>query len=67
MYGTDEDWGNIYDGHKFNPEKLLKKKQHCSPKCLSTCNFQVCHYSSSFLYSFQWLAKHAYSSFLGTS
>ena len=67
MYGTDEDWGNIYDGHKFYPEKLLKKKQHCSPKCLSTCNFQVCHYSSSFLYSFQWLAKHAYSSFLGTS
>jgi radical SAM protein with 4Fe4S-binding SPASM domain len=67
LYGTDEDWGNIYDGHKFDPEKLARLKQKCSPHCLSTCNFQVSHYSSSLIYSVQWLAKHAYSSFLGIS
>jgi len=67
MYGTDEDWGNIYDGHKFDPSRLLKKKQTCSPHCLSTCNFQISHYSRSILNSFQWLAKHAYSNVLGTS
>jgi len=67
LYGTDEDWGNIYDGHKFDPERLTRQKQKCSPHCLSTCNYQVCHYSSSFIYSVQWLAKHAYSSFLGIS
>ncbi|MEJ2656860.1 MAG: radical SAM protein [Desulfobacterales bacterium] len=67
LYGSDEDWGNIYDGPKFQPHRLIEKKQSCSPQCLSTCNFQVNHYSSSFLYSFQWLAKHAYSNFLGIS
>ncbi len=67
LYGADEDWGNIYDGHKFDPERLLKTKQHCSPHCLSTCNFQVSHYSKSLLNSLQWLAKHAYSHFLGIS
>jgi MoaA/NifB/PqqE/SkfB family radical SAM enzyme len=67
LYGSDEDWGNIYDGARFDPDRLSKIKQHCSLKCLSTCNFQVCHYSSSLLYSFQWLAKHAYSNVLGTS
>ncbi len=67
LYGSDEDWGNIYDGHKFDPERLARQKQHCSPHCLSTCNFQVCHYSSALIYSVQWLAKHAYSSFFGIS
>ena len=67
LYGTDEDWGNIYDGHKFDTERLIRLKQTCSPKCLSTCNFQVNHYSSSLSFSLQWLAKHAYSTFLGVS
>jgi MoaA/NifB/PqqE/SkfB family radical SAM enzyme len=67
LYGSDEDWGNIYDGHKFDPERLARQKQKCSPHCLSTCNFQVCHYSSSLIYSFQWLAKHAYSSVFGVT
>jgi MoaA/NifB/PqqE/SkfB family radical SAM enzyme len=67
LYGSDEDWGNIYDGHKFDPERLERQKQKCSPHCLSTCNYQVCHYSSSLVYSVQWVAKHAYSSFFGIS
>jgi len=67
LYGTDEDWGNIYEGHKFDPNRLTRLKENCSPNCLSTCNFQVNHYSSSLSFSFQWLAKHAYSSFLGVS
>ena len=67
LYGSDEDWGNIYEGAKFDPDRLSKIKQRCTPTCLSTCNFQVCHYTSSFLFTFQWLAKHAYSSVLGTS
>ena len=67
LYGSDEDWGNIYEGHKFDPNILSRLKKNCSPNCLSTCNFQVNHYSSSLTFSLQWLAKHAYSSFLGVS
>jgi len=67
FYGSDEDWGNIYEGDRFDPDRLSKIKKHCTMNCLSTCNFQVCHYSSSYLYSFQWLAKHAYSNILGKS
>ncbi len=67
LYGSDEDWGNIYEGHNFDPNILSRLKKNCSPNCLSTCNFQVNHYSSSLTFSLQWLAKHAYSSFLGVS
>lgn len=67
LYGTDEDYGNIYDGHRFDPEKLTRLKQQCSPHCLSTCNFQVNHYAGSLIHSLQWLTKHAYSSALGIS
>ncbi len=67
LYGSNEDWGNIYEGPKFDRDRLSEIKKHCSSKCLSTCNFQVCHYSRSALFNFQWLAKHAYSSIFGTS
>jgi len=67
LYGAKEDWGNIHEGAKFDPVKLSVKKQECSPHCLSTCNFQVNHYSQSMLYSLQWVAKHAYGSFFGIS
>ena len=67
LYGAEEDWGNIYDGPKFDPVKLRNQKIECSQHCLSTCNYQVNHYTRGMLYSLQWVAKHAYSSFLGTS
>lgn len=67
LYGSSEDWGNIYDGPKFDPVKLARQKERCSPHCLSTCNFQVNHYSSSFLRLFQWVAKHGYAHFFGIS
>ena len=67
LYGSKEDWGNIYDGPKFDPIRLAKHKRECTPHCLSTCNFQVNHYTKSMLYSLQWVAKHAYSHFLGVS
>ncbi len=67
LYGSKEDWGNIYEGPKFDPLKLAAQKQECSSHCLSTCNFQVNHYSQSMLYSLQWVAKHAYGSFFGIS
>lgn len=67
LYGAEEDWGNIYDGPKFDSLKLRHQKKACSPHCLSTCNFQVNHYTRGMLYSLQWVAKHAYGSFLGTS
>jgi len=67
LYGSMEDWGNIYDGPKFDPVKLAKQKQACSPHCLSTCNFQVSHYSQSVPYVLQWVAKHAYAHFFGIS
>ena len=67
MYGSDYDWGNVFAGVKFDREKLNELKKECSTHCLSTCNFQVYHYTKSFLYSLQWVGKHAYSSLLGTS
>ena len=62
LYGAEEDWGNIYDGPKFDLVKLRKQKIECSQHCLSTCNYQVNHYTRGMLYSLQWVAKHAYSS-----
>lgn len=67
LYGSTEDWGSIYDGPKFDPVKLAKQKAKCSPRCLSTCNFQVNHYTQSLLHSLQWVAKHAYAHFFGIS
>lgn len=67
LYGANEDWGNIYDGPRFDPVRLDKQKQDCSPRCLSTCNFQVNHYTQSIINSLQWVAKHAYSHLFGVS
>jgi MoaA/NifB/PqqE/SkfB family radical SAM enzyme len=67
LYGSNESWGSIYDGQHFDPLKLAERKKDCSPHCLSTCNYQVKHYSGSIRYSLQWLTKHAYSHFLGVS
>ena len=67
LYGSTEDWGNIYDGPKFDPVKLARQKQECTPHCLSTCNFQVNHYVQNMLYWLQWVAKHAYAHFFGIS
>ncbi|MFH1123104.1 MAG: radical SAM protein, partial [Pseudomonadota bacterium] len=67
LYGSEDDWGNIYEGPKFDPQRLRRQKQECSPHCLSTCNFQVNHYTQSMLYSMQWIAKHAYAQFFGVS
>ena len=67
LYGAKEDWGSIYEGPKFDPVKLASQKLECSPHCLSTCNFQVKHYTKSLRYTLQWVAKHAYANFFGTS
>ncbi len=67
LYGSTEDWGNIYDGPQFDPVKLARQKQECTPHCLSTCNFQVNHYVQNMLYWLQWVAKHAYAHFFGIS
>ncbi|MFC1886293.1 radical SAM protein [Thermodesulfobacteriota bacterium] len=67
LYGSKEDWGNIYDGPKFDPARLATQKEKCSPHCLSTCNYQVNHYTKSILCSLQWITKHAYSNFMGTT
>ena len=67
LYGSKESWGSIYDGHSFDLIELAERKKDCSPHCLSTCNYQVQHYSGSIRYSLQWLTKHAYSNLLGVS
>jgi len=67
LYGDSEDWGSIYAGAKFDVEKLAERKQGCSPHCLSTCNFQVTHYTRSLRHTLQWVAKHAYARFFGVS
>lgn len=67
LYGAKESWGSIYDGEKFDRLSLAERKKECSPHCLSTCNYQVKHYSGSIRYTFQWLTKHAQSHFFGVS
>jgi len=67
FYGTDEDWGDIYRGPKFDAERLARLKAQCTPHCLSTCNYQVSHYSQSWVRSLQWVAKHAYAHLFGIS
>ena len=67
LYGAKEPWGSIYDGDQFDAKSLAKRKKDCSPHCLSTCNYQVKHYTGSIWYSFQWLTKHAQSHFFGVS
>jgi MoaA/NifB/PqqE/SkfB family radical SAM enzyme len=67
LYASEEDWGNIYDGPKFDKAGLDKQKESCTLHCLSTCNYQVNHYTRSWRYSLQWVAKHAYAQFFGVS
>jgi len=67
LYGENEDWGDIYTGPKFDPAELTVRKKKCSPQCLSTCNYQVTHYTQSSRYWFQWIGKHAYASIFGIS
>lgn len=67
LYGAEENWGNIYGGPQFDLAKLRNQKKECSPHCLSTCNYQINHYTRGMLYSLQWVAKHTYGNFLGTS
>ena len=67
FYEDKEDWGNICDGPKFDRTRLAARKQECNPHCLSTCNFQVSHYTQSILYGMQWVAKHVYGSLFGIS
>ncbi len=67
LYGSTEDWGNIYDGPRFDPDRLAGLKARCAPRCLSTCNYQLAHYYQSVLWALQWVVKHAYSSILGVS
>jgi len=66
LYG-EGDWGNIYDGPKFDPDRLAAQKQECNKRCLSTCNFQVNHYAQSGRHRLQWVSKHAYSHHFGIS
>lgn len=67
FYGTDEDWGDIQRGARFDAQRLTRLKQQCRRTCLSTCNYQVSHYSQSWLRSLQWVAKHAYYHAFGVS
>ncbi|MCX7823188.1 MAG: radical SAM protein [Syntrophobacterales bacterium] len=67
MYGAKEDWGSLFEGPRFDRKALDEMKKKCSPHCLSTCNFQAYHYTKSYLYTLQWVIKHAYSDFLGVS
>ena len=67
LYGSKEDWGSIYEGPKFDSARLTRQKQECAQHCLSTCNFQVNHYTRTLLFSMQWLAKHAHTHFFGIS
>lgn len=67
LYGSQEDWGSVHEGPKFDSGRLARLRKQCTPHCLSTCNYQVKHYAHSLLYSLQWVAKHAQAHFFGTS
>ncbi|MBN1105865.1 MAG: radical SAM protein [Deltaproteobacteria bacterium] len=67
LYGSKEDWGSVENGPRFDPLRLARIKDECTSHCLSTCNYQVMHYTRSLLYSLQWIAKHAQAHLFGVS
>lgn len=44
MYSSDHDWGNVYDGHKFDQQQLDDMKKVCNSHCLSTCQYVLGYY-----------------------
>jgi len=44
MYASTHDWGNVYDGHKFDQNQLDEMKKVCNSHCLSTCQYVLGYY-----------------------
>jgi len=61
LYDPSQKWGSIFDYH-FDPERLKALKEKCSPKCLSTTNYQLRTYYQSFQVH-KWVLKHMRKSF----
>jgi hypothetical protein len=45
---------------RFDQDALNKLKRECTKHCLSTCNFNVSHYSGHFYNAVKWLLVHGY-------
>ncbi len=62
LYNSEKDWGRIF-APDFDPVKLERQKRECNPRCLSTCNYQVHHYYSTYLNGLKWVYKHFHRGF----
>ncbi len=62
LYSSPVDWGRIW-APKFDRERLERQKAECNPKCLSTCNYQVYHYYTTYKTGLEWVYKHFHKGF----
>ncbi|MBD3310526.1 radical SAM protein [Candidatus Woesearchaeota archaeon] len=52
------DWGNVFEGEKFDRDRLAEMKKECQDHCLSTCFFNLGRYCMSLKDSLRWAMKH---------
>ena len=58
LYSSKEDWGSVFEGHRFDARRLDAVKKECLPRCLSTCQFNMGDYYSGFSIV-HWLTRHS--------
>ncbi len=64
QYGSDGDWGTIWEPRLF-PGRLEALKRRCNSKCMSTCNYNLAHYYSPTTVH-HWIVKQARRRLAGT-
>ncbi len=61
LYDSNQNQDSIFN-YRYNPDRLKTLKETCSPKCLSTTNYQIrTYYKSTQVY--KWVFKHARKNF----
>ena len=58
MYSSSHDWGDVYRGHRFEPQQLEAMKAECRKHCLSTCQYNLGHYYDHWAI-LRWVGTHS--------
>ncbi len=56
MYSSNHDWGNVFDGHRFDRQQLDDMKKVCNSHCLSTCQYVLGYYYNN-AHVLRWILK----------
>ena len=67
MYASPHEWGNVFEGHKFDNEQLDSMKKVCNSHCLSTCQYVLGYYYNN-ANVLRWIVKqglHGWSAGFG--